>query len=518
MKKTFLIGAALAVTLTAGAQFRIDKDYPEAGTKVVVDSVAGQKSIVVDFNTNKSGLSVQGGSLVRAQNQRGMKVEVYTETGAVVQPPNNDSRINNYGGNGNMLCVEDVANIISYYTDPAAGAWSANHKFWMPSNALFYKNAGDASDRVFGVYPGMYKEILSYFYFNLDGLYLSSDLSVEMYTYDAGNTGAKAAYTMLVGIGKDYTGDYLSNPDYTNSNFYKVDSIYVTGDALKTINVAEAIGLETSALNGKKLYITFRTKGTGVAMNPFQYDPVVVYDNFKVSATMPFWLTPDVGVEGNAVVNNSATPVENISLDENNRAIFPIDLEMKNRISAMKTTIDVENSNPAVLKYRLSGAQTWDGTQWVDIAGVQITAPVYDADKDSWSKESMTIPVTSATGDQEKVRILVYRDLKDTDNNGDIVTTRFELDNGVRIYYDYSGKINKSATSAAAALAEDMNIYASSGKLYVTNYSDDISIFNLSGQLVKTITGIDGQKGISLAEGNYLVSTKDGTVKVNIQK
>lgn len=509
MKRIVLIICAIAaVSIAANAQFRIDKSYPTAGTTVEIDAENALKSIIIDFNTDLAG-GVEGGTLVRAQGQRGVKVEVYNELGAVVQPPNNDSRFNNYGSNGNYLLANNVAGIIGYYSSETV--WSEDNKFYLPSNTILLVNPEDEpvalADRAFGVYPGMYKAYKVWYYFNFDGLSLTSDLSFEIFTLDAGNTGKQAVYNLKMGIGSD-------------EEQYTAEAVYTSGEEKKTINVAEAFGLEISDIVGKKIYLMLTTDGTGEAINPFKYDPVVVVDNFTVQATVPFWITPDAGVDttygqpegGVGVKGNSETPAEALDVTEG-VATYALDLKMKNHIKDLKVTLDEGEINDlAKLQIRLKGAQRLVGTEWVDIEGVTLTPPSEPGSSGNYGKESLTIPV-AGDGAEDEIRILIIRAAKDGDVNGTVVNNTLEMDNGTRIWYEFYATVT-DGTNLTTVNPLDVNIYAGQGKVFVTNANEEVVVYNVSGQKVKSVSNAAASKGITLNQGVYVVSTGNVTKKV----
>jgi hypothetical protein len=516
MKKTFLIGAALAVALSAGAQFRMDKDYQTAGIKVV--KTDSETQLTVDFNSTTetpagsgnwviSPLQVPGGGVKKLQNQKGVQIKVYNELGGEAAVA--DGKVNNYGSNGNWIHISNPDSVVKYYT--AAESYSANNKFWQPNVCLFDIDENDLGNQAVGAYPGMYKKVDYRFYFNFEGNSVSSDITFDIMTLSDGNTGKPAKYRLMVSLGSDKT--YTSIDASPKTPDYEVADFYTTGAAngVTTVKLAEALGVNPSVFTNKKVYISLYTDGTGQAINPYQYDPVIAFDNFKVTFNSAIWINPAVAAE--AVVDNQDAPVDDISTNDT-EALFPLDLEMASRFGTFTAIID-NGVHPSALAYRIAGLQKWDGANWIDLPAT-ITEPVENTADGSWSKEKI---VTNSNGDgaQEKIRILFRRTLKAGDAAGTVVKELLELTNGARIRYTFYGKI-KSSTVLVAPTSEASEVYASSRKLYVTNVSDDINIYNLSGQLVKTASGIDGQKGISLAEGNYLVSTKEGTVKVNIQK
>jgi hypothetical protein len=508
-KTTVMLLASMFATSAIYAQFRIDKNYPTAGIKATVDSAKATNTVLVDFNTDVV-LSTYG-VFKKATTQRGVQIKVYNEQGTEVSPV--DSKSNNYGSNGNPIHVANIDSIISFYTAKSVPAWSTSHNFWKPVNGIFDIETTDPTNQAIGAYPGMYKEVDYRFYFNFEGYTVNSDIEFDINTLNVGNTAKTAVYKLMVSLGSDKTSraSESKTPDYQETSFY------TTGTGLKHVKLAEQFGVSPSVFSNKKIYIALYTTGTGDAINPFKYDPVIAVDNITTVLGLASWITPNVGIAANSgqetnSFGNQSSPVENIS-HVNDVATFPFDLEMKNRVKALSVAIDTKMA-PESLPLRLVGAQSWSGSEWVDITGVTITTPTQDVNGD-WGNEKISIP--ASTGGDEKIRLLLARNVKTADANGDIFNTRLELDNGTRFWYQYYGKFNNSSSSVAAETKPKVAIDVFEKKIVVTNATENVNVTDLKGQTIASVSNVEAASGISVATGTYVVSTGNVTKKLIVK-
>lgn len=503
-KFTFVFLTSLLASSAMYAQFRMDKSYTTPGIRVSVDSANATKSVVVDFNTDKALSSY--GSIQKATTQRGVQLKVYNELGVEVSPK--DSKCNNYASTGNPIHVSNVDSIISFYTAKNVPAWSTSHNFWLPANGIF--DMDSTTNQAIGVYPGIYKEVDCRFYFSFEGYTVNSDIEFDVQTYNAGNTGSTAVYKLMVSLGTDKTSRASESytPDYTVTDFY------TTGSGIKHVKLAELLGVDPSVFSNKKVYISLYTTGTGVAINPFKYDPVITVDNFSTTLGLASWITPAVGIKADTgqtenSYGNEDSPITNISY-ANDTATFPFDLEMKNRIEAMTVTIDSE-VDPSTLPFRLVGAQSWDGSEWVTISGTTITEATQDSNGD-WGSEKISIPV--GDGGDEKIRLLLARKVTSTDAEGNIYNTRLELDNGTRFWYQYYGTLSLSTSGVINSESSKIAFDVVNGKIVVKNATSSVNIVTLTGQTVASVSSSVASEGVAVSSGTYIVTTGKDTVKL----
>lgn len=512
MKKILLTFAMVgAICASSNAQFRIDKDYPTAGIKVVTDSVNAVRNVTVDFNTDKA-LTIIGGAAQKATTARGVYAKVYNELGAEVQPV--DSRCNNYGSNGNPIHISDIETVLDFYTVDTLKAYSPSQNFWKPVNGVFDIDPLDLTNQAFGIYPGMYKKVDYRFYFNLEGFIVDSDIEFDIMTLDEGNTAKTANYKLMVSIGSDKTsiaeGDGKT-PDCAVADFY------TTGSGVKHVKLAEAIGVDPSVFANKKVYISLYTDGTGDFIQHGKFDPVIAIDNFALQFKLASWLTPDAGIKANAEMNNAASPVKNTSID-GNELIFPVYLKAQGRIGTFTVVNDIESDLHAGKNFSFlptAGVKAKDasGEYTVDLSYTH-DPDVQDVDG-KWSKEKITIAAPATLGEVDDICVYVKYTKKETDTDGKTIFDKLELNCGTRIWYTFYGQIDLSASSIEGETVGDsaMRVYSKSGKIYVENVDSEVSVYTVGGQLVRNVSANDVEKGISVSSGVYLVSTKGQTAQ-----
>lgn len=512
MKKVFLTFAIIgAVCSTANAQFRMDKDYPTAGIKVVTDTLGATRTVTVDFNTDKALTVMTDKEGIKAQTQRGVQVKVYNDLGAEAAAY---AKCNNYGANGNPIHVSGATFLRDYLSVDSLPAYADGHQFWKSVASLFTVDSANPSNQAFGVYPGMYKKVDYRFYFNFEGYEVNSDIELDIQTLDEGNTAKKAKYKLMLSIGSDKTSISETDgktPDYVLADFYE------TGSGLKHIKLAETFGVEPSVFTNKKVYIAFYTDGTGDAIQHGKYDPIIAFDNFTVQLKLASWLTPAAGAEANADLNNSDSPVKNISLNADT-LIFPMYITSQGRVGELAITNDIASDQHANKKFSFLpelGVKMKDASgNFVDVAYTH--TPDVLGTNGSWSKEKITLAKPTTFGQEEFLVYLKYVK-KESDVDGLIISDKFELSNGTRIWYTFSGKVDLSvpglSVEGSTADANAINVYTKSGKVFVTNLNTEAEIYTIAGVLVKKVSIDEAERGIALSTGVYLVSVKGGITK-----
>ncbi|NDW09686.1 hypothetical protein [Dysgonomonas sp. 520] len=528
MKKTLLAFTALfGIAVLANAQFRFsdgDATKLERGVSLTTDPVTGDVTALVHFNTNKTSTVASGSSKQTINGTRGQLINVYNENSAVTWPKGNESRLNNINQNNNVIMADSLGCFLDYYTAVDKPAMSADHGFWYPANVYFLKDKTLAAgvtdrttlaeaDRVFAIYPGMYKKYGAMFAFDLSGLSPTSDIEFEMYTYDDGNTGKTATYDLWIGIGNN-AGITSNNIDTTKMTV--VRNVYTSGEAMKTVKLAEAFGKNISELSKNKVYFAITTSGTGEAMNPMKYDPIIAFDNFKVTYSAPTWLNPASTLWNERSEYRNTDPIENVAVSAGEKAVFYVELEMKNRVVDLTVDLDkLEGASPETAMLRAVGAQAWVDNAWVDIAGVNVTPATQSATDGTWSKERLTIP--ASTNVQEKIRLVLNHEVKAADINGATFENRFELNNGVRFYYDVNAKLNLASSSLVSESVENISIYSAESKIFVKNAANNVTVYSTDGKAVRSVSKAAAAKGISVESGAYIVSTGKMTEKVIVK-
>jgi len=497
MKKLIIFCAALfGVVSGADAQFRFSTN---ATAGIVVTTENDETTFECNFNTDKA-LTVVGGAAQKAQTQRGVYSKVYNELGAEVSPQ--DSRCNTVTGNGNPMHISDIATVLEYYTKAGEPAFSGEHKFWKPVNGVFDVNPEDLTNQAFGTYPGMYKRIDYRFYIDLTGKAVTSDITFDIITFDKGNLPLKnneaqpAAYKLMVSFGSDKTS---INPDDGKTPDYTIENFYITNDNSKSVKLSEVLNGVPGMFSNKKVYIALYTDGTGNAINPFEYDPTIVFDNFKVSYKEPKWIEPEAAA--NAIVNNEENPVKG-KIGEKDQ--YGLSLKTFARPGAFKITNNYNANEQSYYSRRFSFLGTGaikgndgNGNYTVDIP--YVLTPATQDDNGNMSQEYITI---AAPADGVPVNDDFILFVEATLNSETADRGRIELDCGVRIYYDFY-IAGTNASSIDGNTPAEANIYSKNGKIYADNVYESITILNTSGQVVATSDAV--AEGIAVNAGVYLV-------------
>lgn len=510
MKKLLLsVVALLGVASLANAQFRMDKDYPTAGIKVKTDTLAATRTFLSDFNTDKV-VTLPGGAKSTAQNQRGIQMKVYNELGANVSGV--DGKSENYGSNGNLLHIANVDSVIKFYTSTTSPAWSANHNFWKPAACFF-----DASttDQVLSMYPGIYKKQDYRLQINFQGYKVVSDIEFDLATFSIGNTGKTAKYKLWVSFDSDKT----SFPTGTTVSEYSIADFYTTGITAGNqthVKLASVLGIDSALFSNRKVYISLTTEGSGDYIQPFKYDPVISIDNLKATFALTNWIQPATGI----ITNTGTTPYKNDTISNtktDSLLYFPVILKTANRVGTFTITSDIADAIHSTKKFHFlstAGVKANDGN-----GNYTVDVP-YTYYKDSlnasfvWTKESILIPAPAA---QTSVNddILVWMTCpKGTLTEGQLLSEQLELNSGTRIFYQFNGKVVLNPLSAPALKSASMQVYSNSGKIFAVNATGNVSVINLSGVTLKTVSAEIANSGIAMEPGAYIVNANGESTKV----
>jgi len=518
MKKLLLLFTSLLVFSTASiAQFKAGTttNYNTIiGQSLIVDSIegipTGVSHFTVHFNSTKQNSFYNATSVnisgSKCQTQKGLQVKVYTDGTTTTSAQASDFKCDNYGNNGNPVHVASADSLIAImkkYTElNAATADSARNQYWKPAACLFDKVKGDTTDLAFGCYPGMYKHVEYGFQFTFAGFGLSTDLSFTIDTYDPGNTGKTASYDLIVYIGS-----------VSAANADTIKNFYVTGSGKKEVKLAEALGINYSAFSTQKVYIMLNTLGTDSEIAKGTYDPIIIFDDFKVSWGTPSWIAPPVVANQN--YNLSGTGI--YSTYTLNGTIGTIQLYLKDqgRVSAMKVTNDVE-SPPSLYQFKATdGVFANDGSGKYNVPVTYTFYPsVLNAETGNMSDSYISIPApTSSTSDD----IMVLMTFTPKQNSETI--ERVEIDNGVRFWWD----VQTCSIAALPPVAidktnlNDITIHSSNGNVFVKGTKGFVTLYNAMGMKIGTFTANDAEKGIVTQKGIIIVSTSEGATKVLVR-
>ncbi|MHB9143627.1 MAG: T9SS type A sorting domain-containing protein, partial [Paludibacter sp.] len=399
----------------------------------------------------------------------------------------------------------------------------------------------DTTEQVMAVYPGMYKKVNLGFQVSIDGGGLKSDVSFELMTADKGNTGKSATYKMIVSVGKQVLFGYAplattmamdtaksSNvaayrTSLGSNDFWVVDNIYTTTlDTTFTkqkINIAEKIGVSPEYFNGKKIYVTLYSSGTGTNIEPGVFDPVVAIDNVEGVYGAAYWSVPD-SVGANAVINhNNGTPAKTVSTDFSGGTpvVVPADstvaIKFYLRDANRAAVIDITEANDggshnAKYSFAATGAvkaKAADGTYSVDV-------PYTYTPSDGTTKFDLKVaaPASGMISDTLEVSINVKVALNA------VSSERLEITNGMRFWYNISAK-GTAPAGVAPLNTNAVRIWGRTNTIVTANATENVSITNLAGQVLKSVSASQANRGIAMQTGVYIVKTGDKIQKVIVK-
>ena len=494
----------------SNAQFKFGSKS-SVGQTLTIDSVAEMATLLVDFNTDldssywtqDAGITI---SWAKCQTNKGFQVNVYTDASAEATTVRNDDfkiyRWNYYDNPVRIASIASLEELMAKWAEKYVGTEdSVKNAIWKPSGCLFDMD-GTGADQAFGSHPGMYKRIEYGFYYDFSGLALASDIQFDMDTYDAGNTGQTASYTLTVAIHN------------TDSIIGEIADFYVSGSGKKTVRVAEAIGKDSSAFNNNKVYILLKTQGTGTAIAKDKVDPTIVFDNLMVSYKIPSWIEPAAGIKSNLVIDNSDNlAVITVGAD----TLIPLPLKTKGRLGSLKIINDMMLANVQRFIFLKEGAlkgNDGEGNYTVDIP-YSIDTAVYNSLEMTWSNAQIQVAAPeSGTVDDD---LMFY--FKVIATSEDTVSDRLELDCGTRIWYEFFYK-GFAPTVDVAGVSLDQSILSvvagDTAVLAATVEPEDASdkgvTWSSRNDAIATVA--DGTvTGVAAGDVYIIVTTADGEFK-----
>ncbi|HLW08363.1 MAG TPA: T9SS type A sorting domain-containing protein [Marinilabiliaceae bacterium] len=497
--KTMLI-ACLVLTATSysNAQFKIETKT-SIGQVYELNQATGVAVFDVNFNTDKSASSWEMGegdvisiSLSKCQTNRGLQMNVYDIDGttAVV---NGDFKCDRWNSNGNPVRVSSTASLIEILNkfvekDPL----QVKNLPWQPAHCLFDTDA-EGTNQAFGAYPGKYKIVKYGFQYNFSGIVVKNDISFDIDTYDAGNTGATASYDLKVAIGSESADPSVAT------------GFYVTGSGKQTIKVAELLGLSPSDFTNQKVYIIVETTGTGTEIDEAKYDPIVVFDNLSVEMQVPVWIEPATGAAANAIADNVTNPATGIQGEEET---FGLNLKTESRIGVFTIVDDLQDNTTKYITFAETGAvkaNDGEGNYTVD---VDYTLAQSVKEGGTWSKAKITIaaPESGPVNDD----IMIY--FTATPRASTLVN-KFELSCGTRIWYDYNivssttsiGKVNTIEEITTTVFPNPVTDQATFNIALTEISVVSITLYNTFGQKVKEVEA----KNVTVGKNQVFMQVSD---------
>jgi len=465
-------------------------------------------------------------SIVKCQTQRGIQAKGFLDATTTSAYEAGNFKSNNHGANGNpvhVYSIDSLKNIMRKSVITGTINGGSTDSITRPAACLFDVAPGN---QAFGMYPGKAKRIEYVFRFNLGGKTAVSDIEFDMFTYDAGTTGKTAAYKMAVYSSSSFSDANLLAP--------AVSTIYTTGEAVKRVKVAEALGIPVSSFTNKNVYIVISTLGTtnesgvadgvahGVNANnePLAYDPTVVFDNMLVMFQSPAWVVP-AGAVGNAIINhNNGTPEVTVTGDFSGGTAVPVtaaaetavkfNLQGNGRVGTLTIT---EGNDGGGHASAFTFAETGAIKQKDALGEYTIDVPYTRVINETSGVYTLTVaaPAAGSTNDDLQVSVLATVPAEATR------TIRLEINNGVRFWYNLAaaGTISTSTTQVEGKLyltAEEgaLNLFGlESGK--------QVRVYNAAGQLVHQSISAASDMKIKLSQGMYVIQTEGFITKAIVR-
>lgn len=548
MKKLiFTLLALIAVSSIGMAQLQTNKTAPKLGYNGAADAGNGDKKLTLNFNSTFATLKYGLQSAAIANDGKGLLCIVLSSEAPVGKvTPLNNKKADNWGANCNVYKMKDLTMLLDSSVLTGSKIYASTQQHWKPANAILnMPTTTTDTNQVLAVYPGMYKKVNIGFQVSVDGGGLKSDISFDILTYDKGNTTKTATYKMIVSVGKEskfgaapfLTATALDTAKaanvaayrtaFANNDLWIIDNVYTTTtDGLMTtqkINIAEKIGVQPGYFNGKKVYVTLYTSGTGSNIEPGIYDPVVAIDNIEALYGPVSWSVP-TGAVANAYINhNNGAPAVTVSTDFSGgtpvdvphtvESTIKVYLTDNNRAASLTVTEgnDGGGTNPK-FTFAATGAvkaKAADGTFSVDV-------PYTFVPTDGTTKFLLTIPapaVGTIVNDTLELALTV-KNIAD----GAISAERLEITNGVRFYYNVSAKgttITGVPTDPNAVAP--VSIYSEAKSIVALNTTENVIVTNIDGRIIRNVNPSQAAKGIRVETGAYIVKTGNTIQKVLVK-
>lgn len=433
-KSTFKILMMACFILIAGySNGQVKLGDKSAVGQTYVKSAETQSAILtIDFNTDqgtstwtKVDETTTTISWAKCQNNKGFAATVWAAdtANAPTVNPNDDLRVRSgrWRSNENpvhVASVDSLQALLAKYAEVNAGTPdSAKNTLSKPSACLFDVN-GDNTNQAYGMHPGIYKKLEHEIVFTFKSMKLTSDLQFTIDTYDAGNTGQTATYSLRAKFG---------SMDTTLENFY------VTGSGLKQVKLAEAIGEDISVLDGQnEVHIYLNTNGTGTAIAEGTYDPTIVVDDMTVTFAAPVWVEPAGGLDG-GTFSNAEAPFMGVVGEETTVAI---PLKIKGRVAPLTIEDNLykndrgDEFNKMLTFPDTLGIMANDGSgNYTVEVPYSINPAVFDIGGQKWSKQKITVDAPDVAGEEDMMFYLKVLPEAATYHSN------MEIDAGVRIFY-----------------------------------------------------------------------------------
>ncbi|WP_455585592.1 secretion protein Por [Bacteroides sp.] len=543
MKKQFLLAAALCSIAfgTTQAQLQTNRSEKVAGFDGAEVLDNGNKRLIITFNTTTGYTNgSEGSNKINCNNLKGLagaalttegisnNVATYLDTYHWMTGTNQGAKFKHY---------KDVPSLIAAHT-VGETLVSTDHRYWKCGNILMDVPETNAKDQAWAVWPGINKRTIMLISFNgSDGMAnLCKDIELDLMTLDKGTTGKASAYKMIVitgqnnislgGLGKacGKEGNDVALLDSINEKnvaavnqhfgssykWYAKDSVYITsadGSLNKqTLKVAETVGTTIKELRGKKLTIILYSTTSETPVQPGMYEPILGVDNLSAEYSEVKWIEPDVVADVKDTLE-----VNCVAGGEENEIKFV--LKTQNRLADL--TIVPDGDNKMLTSFNMTSKD-----ERCCIMAYNETTQAYDIPVDySFTPATMSTPYSikipanaDGTSVNDNIEVTVFA----TSRRATTVAYRLEISNGVRIWKDIIATFT-DAVSIQSTQENATAISVEGNKIIVKNAADTVTVTDISGRILKTVSAVEAAQGISMSQGIYVVKASEVTQKVLVQ-
>lgn len=530
--KKLLLSTLLCVLFMGGAyaQFNISTNTT-IGQILKNINPLDKDTFIVDFNTNmfptstkwapaKATASLGKDSIYlrKPQTQRGLQVKGFVDATTTSEYRIGSADCNNYGANRNPLFVHSIDSLKKILAKSIVSGTFAtingntSDSLSRPAACIFEVGT---SDGAFGMYPGKVKRMEYGFYINMSGKKVLDDITFEINTLNAGNSGKTATYGMRVYRSSTFTP--------ANAIGDSVANLYTTGSGKVTINVAEKINVSPTEFTNRTIYIIIKTLGTSNTLGvvdglanpvnasnePTITDPAITFDNLTYTFYPPYFTYPiSTSTNSNYVNYNNGAPetkatdsgLTNLGIAKpiTTGANTPVSILLKSIGRAGTFTIVENISHSSLITYNLANAFLKnDGAGNYNIP-VTCTEAI-NATTNIWT---LTIAAPAAGTFADDDMTFNFNINRPTDGTTNL---RLEISNGsARFWYDFSF-VASTATGVNDKAISPIGISTNNSMISVINATEKVSIFTVSGQKIKVLSANDAAKGISVNAGAYIV-------------
>lgn len=543
--KKLLLIALLSVCVFSGAfaQFRFQNDV-NIGMTSKTTNYLDKDTLTVHFNTSKvystwkiKQTTTQDTLLLqKCTTARGIQCWVYSDATTTTSMQSSSFKGAAYNGNGNPVHVYSLDSLFHLMTRSSASPTPLNgnalDSLTQPAHCIFPMGA----EKVFGVYPGKYKHVEYGFYLGMSGKTVTDDITFNIGTYNAGTTGKTAKYELTIYASTSTISTFSNIGSTTNDGtnlVTRVTDFYTTGDPTQTVNLSTITGRTPDFFTNKNIYIFLKTLGTSNSSDvvnglpnpslnlvPQSYDPIIFFDNINVMYSSPYFTVP----------TNTNTNTVYVNYNNGAPAVKATDTALGNPGTAIPVTTNV--STPVTFNLRsFSRVGTFTVIEGLSHNSV-MTVDAATAFKANDGTGNYNVPVTAVRTDNATTLLWTLTVAAPTSGaiNDDMTFTfnvnrpadgsssfRLETSNGsARFYYDFAITAS-TPTDVNGVIKNPIGISSQNSSIYVINATENVTITNVAGQRVKTVSAADASGGIQVPSGIYLVKTGSTVQKVVVK-